>query len=66
MNSLTANSVIAELESTEGYEQEVMIGLKVKSAIRKDANSPYLAMDVFEGVKDRLKARSFMEGVICS
>ena len=63
---LTVNSVAAELESIDTYEAALLLGRRVKGAIRAGQNTPYLPLDVYERTEDRVKARNFLIGAICS
>lgn len=63
---LTTESVVNELSEVDDYEDIVQVGVKVKRMIRTKKNSPFLPMDVYEKLEDRMKARSFLMGVICS
>lgn len=66
MQSLTVDSVMAELKQAESYEDTLKVGARVKQMVTANKNTPFLPMDVYEQIADRDKARSFMLGVICS
>lgn len=64
MESVTANDVVAELNSANSHDAAVLIGCKIKQKIRSKSNSHYLAMDIYDRMEDKLMARCFMVGVI--
>tara|TARA_Y100000782_G_C10150860_1_gene251448 strand:- start:946 stop:1146 length:201 start_codon:yes stop_codon:yes gene_type:complete len=66
MEHLTVNSVTAELDNINSYDEVLELGTKVKNAIRAGINTPFLPLDVFDQTDDKIKARSFMLSVICN
>lgn len=64
MDSLTVNQVIADIESKSEYADILHVGWQVSHMIRCRGNTPFIAIDAYDQIKDRDKAKNFMVGVI--